>query len=115
MLDDPYTGSTIEFSKAHAGKVQIDHIIPLAAAWDLGAARWPLELRARFANDVDLNLLAVNGDSNQQKSDSTPSEWLPQPAYRCFYTAKYLAVAVSYGLPITKADFAALQRISRTC
>ncbi|WP_318244879.1 HNH endonuclease domain-containing protein [Microbacterium pullorum] len=37
-LDDPYTGKTITFERGAAtnAKVQIDHIIPLALAWDAG-------------------------------------------------------------------------------
>ena len=38
--------------------VQIDHIVPLALAWDLGARNWTDEMRVRFANDP-ANLLAV--------------------------------------------------------
>src|SRR5512144_192764 len=38
---DPYTGRRIEFRKAAATSVQIDHLYPLARAWDMGAARWP--------------------------------------------------------------------------
>lgn len=37
-LADPYTGRSISFRKTEAGRVQIDHIYPLARAWDLGAA-----------------------------------------------------------------------------
>ena len=37
-LDDPYTGARVHFQRAHANAVHIDHIYPLAAAWDHGAA-----------------------------------------------------------------------------
>ncbi|WP_280203843.1 ATP-binding domain-containing protein, partial [Nocardia farcinica] len=33
----------LEFRKADARDVQIDHVYPLAAAWDLGAAGWSPE------------------------------------------------------------------------
>jgi hypothetical protein len=39
-LRDPYTGQVVPFTKAEAGAVNIDHVLPLAAAWDLGAASW---------------------------------------------------------------------------
>jgi hypothetical protein len=39
---EPYTGRRIEFRKAAATKVQIDHLYPLARAWDMGAAGWLL-------------------------------------------------------------------------
>ncbi|MBJ8348108.1 HNH endonuclease [Antrihabitans sp. YC2-6] len=115
-LDDPYSGKTVEFTKANAGDVQIDHVYPLAAAWDFGAASWPLEKRMEFANDIDYNLLAVTGSINQSKSDDTPQSWLPpSKAYHCFYAGKYLTVAVQYQLPITEGDRAALTRIAAGC
>ncbi len=115
-LDDPYTGKRITFSKADAGDIQIDHVYPLAAAWDMGAARWPLERRVRFANDIDVNLLATAANANHDKGDGTPSEWLP-PAHtnHCFYAGKYLTVAVQYDLPVTAADNAVLNDIARSC
>ena len=39
QLADPYTGTTVTFAKAQADRVQIDHVVPLAAAWTQGAAR----------------------------------------------------------------------------
>ncbi|MFI6955650.1 HNH endonuclease family protein [Nocardia sp. NPDC050408] len=115
-LDDPYTGGRITFSKADAGDIQIDHVYPLAAAWDMGAASWPIERRVRFANDIDVNLLATETSANQAKGDSTPSEWLP-PARtnHCSYAGKYLTVAVRYDLPVTAADNAVLNDIARSC
>jgi len=50
-LDDPYSGARIEFRKAQADEVQIDHVVPLAYAWDMGASAWTLEARMAFAND----------------------------------------------------------------
>ena len=76
-MTDPYSGDRIEFERSQAKSVQIDHVFPLAAAWDFGANSWTPALRMRFANDMSLNLLAVNGPDNQAKGDSTPSDWLP--------------------------------------
>lgn len=113
---DPYSGEQIDFERAHANAVQIDHVYPLAAAWDFGAATWPLPLRMRFANDTALNLLAVNGSDNQSKGDDTPGDWLPpNTAYRCYYAGKYLTVAISYGLPISRADHSALTDLAARC
>ncbi|WP_235686836.1 HNH endonuclease family protein [Tomitella gaofuii] len=116
LLDDPYTGRRITFRKSHAGEVQIDHVIPLAAAWDLGAHAWTPAMRKRFANDTDFELLAVDGPANMRKSDSTPQDWIPDAAaYRCFYAAKYLAVAARYSLPITVGDRTVLAGIADRC
>ncbi|MCA1008159.1 HNH endonuclease family protein [Rhodococcus hoagii] len=115
-LADPYSGRTVAFTKQDANAVQIDHVYPLAAAWDMGAASWPIERRRDFANDVTYNLLAVSGPENQAKRDSTPSGWLPSdPAYRCFYVGKYLGVAVRYSLPITVGDRDAIADVAATC
>lgn len=115
-LNDPYTGKHITFAKADAKDVQIDHVYPLAAAWDMGASGWPLDRRARFANDLDFNLLAVDGKTNEDKGDRTPADWLPPAAANhCFYAGKYLTVATQYALPITVADKAALARVATHC
>ncbi|WP_433564811.1 HNH endonuclease family protein [Nocardia sp. CA-151230] len=115
-LDDPYTGQRIAFDRAAPKAVQIDHVYPLAAAWDLGASGWPLPRRVRFANDVDYNLLAVDGKINEDKGDRTPGDWLPPArANRCFYAGKYLMAANRYGLPVTTADRDALARVARGC
>jgi hypothetical protein len=106
----------MEFRKADAAKVQIDHLYPLARAWDMGAARWPLQRRVDFANDQAANLLAVDGPANASKNDAGPGEWLPlNRGYRCVYVLRYLKVAGKYGLPITAADRDAAVAITRTC
>lgn len=103
-LADPYTAKTIHFLKAQADKVQIDHVIPLSYAWQLGAARWTDEKRRAFANDP-LNLLAVDGPTNASKSDSGPASWLPpNKAVRCSYAVRFAQVARRYALPVTAAD-----------
>ncbi|WP_069165001.1 HNH endonuclease family protein [Nocardia altamirensis] len=116
ILTDPYTGKRIPFEKAEADKVQIDHVYPLAAAWDMGAAFWPIDRRIRFANDLDTNLLATDGRTNQAKGDKTPAEWLPPArANHCFYAGKYLTAAIHYDLALTVADNMALQAVARNC
>lgn len=114
-LADPFTGQQITFTKAKAYEVGVDHVIPLARAWDLGAASWPLERRRVFANDPR-NLLAVSGSANSSKSDRGPGEWLPLSAgFRCRYVARYLEVAIAYALPITRADHSAVIALEERC
>jgi len=116
VLFDPYTGELIEFRKEDARKIQIDHVYPLAAAWDMGAADWPMDKRVRFANDIVTNLLATTASENQAKRDDTPAGWLPPRAENhCFYAGKYLTVAVAYDLPVSAADNAVLHDIARDC
>lgn len=104
QLADPYTGRVLPFAKAQASKVQIDHVVPLSYAWQLGASRWSTAKRKQFANDP-INLLAVDGPTNQRKGDSGPASWLPpNKAIRCSYAVRFALVAYRYGLPVTRAD-----------
>ena len=75
------------FTKSHATEVQIDHVVPLGAAWARGARDWPQSERERFANDP-VNLLATSASANESKSDRGPAEWLPRSAYRCAYAVQ---------------------------
>lgn len=115
-LADPFTGALIPFSKADAGQVQVDHIYPLAAAWDIGAWAWSSDTRAVFANDLETELLAVSGPANQEKGDRTPGEWLPPNAgFRCQYVTLFLRVALRYRLPITVRDQDAIRGVAAGC
>lgn len=117
-LLDPYTGRAIDFVRGYytSTDVQIDHLIPLAAAWDLGAWEWSPERRAAFANDVEHELLAVDGPSNLSKVDSTPASWLPpNKAFRCEYGTLYLEASIFWDLPITAADADVLLHVARKC
>lgn len=97
---DEYTGRPTEDTA-----MDIDHIYPLAAAWDMGAWSWSTARRVRFANDVELNLVATESAVNREKSDSTPGEWMPPfPANQCGYALRFVRVAVEYQLAITEAD-----------
>lgn len=68
-LKDPYTGSTIDWRKQQATKVQIDHVMPLSYDWQMGASRWNEAKRQQIANDP-LNLIPVDGPANNAKRDS---------------------------------------------
>jgi hypothetical protein len=115
VLHDPYTGHTIHFAKAHAAAVQIDHLVPLALAWDLGANTWPRSEREAFANDEHLVLLAVSGAANDAKGDSGPGEWMPpNRSYRCTYAERFIAVLAHYHLAVTAADKTALTNALRS-
>lgn len=103
---DVYSGTALQPSD-----VEIDHVVPLSAAWDHGAHSWDRDTRVRFANDVELNLLAVSASTNRAKSDGTPGEWLPETTEAgspsgagCAYSARYLTVCVVYGLSVSSAD-----------
>ena len=117
ILRDPYTSKTIVFQRgAKVGEaVQIDHIVPLSYAWDMGAADWPGAERLRFANDP-ANLLAVDGPANQDKGDSPPALWMPpNTAFACQYAMQFIAVLRGYSLPVDLASTGVLRRAAATC
>lgn len=117
MLRDPYTSETIAFRRgAQVGAaVQIDHIVALALAWDLGARTWTEQLRTRFANDP-ANLIAVSGGANQDKGDQPPGTWMPSnTAFWCQYSVQFVAVLRGYGLPIDVASADVVRTAAATC
>ncbi len=116
-LHDPYTNDVIAFTRgAKVGaSVQIDHIVPLALAWDLGARNWTDDMRLRFANDP-ANLLAVEGQANQDKGDKEPASWMPpNAAFRCQYAMQFIAVLRGYQLPVDMPSADALRQAAATC
>jgi len=116
-LLDPYTSVVIPFTRGNqvGAAVQIDHIVPLAYAWDQGARSWPDEMRARFANDP-ANLLAVQGQANQDKGDSEPARWMPpNAAFHCQYAMQFIAVLRGYGLPVDAPSVPVLEQAAATC
>jgi hypothetical protein len=116
-LRDPYTDATIAFVRGNqvGASVQIDHIVPLALAWDLGARGWPDAMRVRFANDP-ANLIAVQGKANQDKGDKQPAAWMPpNHAFWCQYALQFTAVLRGYALPIDAPSATVLRDAASTC
>ena len=114
-LLDPYTGVELAFDKARAAEVQIDHVVSLSNAWQTGAQSLSPEARTSLANDP-LNLLAVDGPTNETKGDGDAAEWLtPNPAFRCELVARQVEVKARYGLWVTRAERAAMERVLETC
>ncbi len=94
----------------------IDHLVPLAEAWDSGARGWSDRRRQRFANDLGdrRSLVAVTASSNRSKSDQDAREWLP-PRQRCRYLREWLAVKLRWGLRVDRAERRFLLREVQTC
>lgn len=116
-LDDPFTGKTIDFVRGQGTSelVQIDHVVALSDAWQKGAQQLTADQRASFANDP-LNLLAVDGRANAQKSDGDAATWLPaNKSFRCEYVARQVSVKATYGLWVTQAEHDAMARVLGDC
>lgn len=117
ILHDPYTGHVITFARGTdtSDDVQIDHVVALSNAWQTGAQQLTREKRIELANDP-LELLAVDGPTNQAKGDGDAATWLPpNKAFRCQYVARQIAVKAKYTLWVTSAEKRAMQRILSDC
>jgi hypothetical protein len=116
-LSDPYTGKVIMFHRGEGTSeaVQIDHVVALGDAWQKGAQQLDPATRERLATDL-LNLLAVDGRTNQQKSDGDAATWLPpNKAFRCAYVARQVAVKARYRLWVTAAEHDAIAGVLASC
>jgi len=117
VLNDPYTGEIINFTRGvgTSSAVQIDHIVALANAWITGAQNLDKATRTQLAND-DLELLAVEGRANMQKGAADASVWLPpNKTFRCQYVARQIAVKVKYALWVVQAEYEAMKNVLSTC
>ncbi|MGW1589277.1 HNH endonuclease family protein [Streptomyces sp. NPDC002386] len=98
--------------------LDIDHLVPLAEAWDSGASAWTAAEREAYANDLgdDRALIAVSAASNRSKADQDPSTWLP-PAngYRCEYVTDWIADKIRWGLGIDTIEHVALSDVLSRC
>lgn len=104
---DPYTN--LVFTEAQ--DLDIDHLVPLAYAWQRGAHGWDSEKRVQFSNDP-ANLFAVQAAVNRAKGASGPTEWLPpEVGFRCQYILRFQRVAASYDLVIPPAEAAEIAEI----
>lgn len=103
---DPYTGEgPVLFVKGDdGGDVAVDHLVPLAHAWQMGAAGWDEDRRELFANDI-AGLQPTFSSVNSSKGDSTPLEWLPpDPAYLCTYLDRWVDTKIRWQLAVTEQE-----------
>ncbi|WP_406346894.1 HNH endonuclease family protein [Streptomyces sp. NBC_00648] len=101
-----------------ARQLDIDHLVPLAEAWDSGASAWSAKEREDYANDLadERALIAVSAKSNRSKADQDPSTWLPPFAgYRCQYVTDWIADKIRWGLTIDPAEQTALTESLTRC
>ncbi|GGZ11274.1 HNH endonuclease family protein [Streptomyces poonensis] len=100
-----------------ASDLDIDHLVPLAEAWDSGADSWTTSRRQAFANDLTRpQLIAVTDNVNQAKGDQDPATWMPsRTAYRCTYVRAWVQVKYYYGLSVDSAEKSALTNYLSAC
>ena len=117
ILLDPYTGKRVTFRRGAGTStaVQIDHVVALSDAWQTGAQYWTVAKRTDLANDP-LELLAVDGRTNEAKGDGDAATWLPpNKSFRCAYVARQVAIKAKYHLWVTAPERDAIARVLATC
>jgi hypothetical protein len=109
----PYDGATWYA----ASDVDIDHVVPLAAAWRAGANAWTTTKRQQFANDLSYpQLIAVTDNVNQSKGDQSPATWKPSlTSYWCTYAKMWTHVKYKYALRVNSSEKSALLSMLNYC
>ncbi|WP_404200089.1 HNH endonuclease family protein [Streptomyces tauricus] len=100
------------------GGLDIDHMVPLAEAWDSGAHSWTAQRREAYANDLDAerSLVAVTARSNRSKSDQDPADWQPPLAdARCTYATDWVATKLRWQLAVDDRERDALTELAAGC
>lgn len=98
--------------------LDIDHMVPLAEAWDSGASAWSAQDRQDYANDLDdsRSLVAVTARENRSKADQDPAEWMPtDPAAHCRYLGEWVAVKTRWALTVDADEALALRDMTAVC
>jgi Protein of unknown function (DUF1524) len=90
--------------------VDIDHLIPLKHAHDLGADQWSDDQKEIFANDPD-NLVITNMTYNRKKGAKTIAEWLPvNKDYACKYIRDWIRIKKKYKLELTNPELRTIEQ-----
>jgi hypothetical protein len=107
-----YDGLTVTNFSA----LDVDHMVPLAEAWDSGASKWDDARRQVYANDMgDANaLIAVTAATNRSKSDQDPAEWLPAKDV-CTYVKNWVHVKVRWSLTVDEKELKVLKDTNAKC
>ncbi|MFW3464485.1 HNH endonuclease family protein [Streptomyces sp. 058-1L] len=95
-----------------AGSLDIDHMVPLAEAWDSGASAWSASRREAYANDQGsaVSLVAVTARTNRSKSDQDPADWMPPSSEaQCRYVGEWVSTKLRWGLTADDRELEALK------
>ncbi|WP_338704082.1 HNH endonuclease family protein (plasmid) [Streptomyces sp. Q6] len=101
-----------------AHQLDVDHMVPLAEAWDSGAATWSANQREAYANDLgdERSLRVVSAKTNRAKGDQDVAQWLPPFAgARCAYVADWVATKMRWQLAVDTAEKRAITKELASC
>ena len=98
------------------GRIDIDHLVPLAEAGTRGRATGARRTRRGLRNDLEdkRSLVGVTDSVNQSKSDRDPGEWMPEHA-TCRYVREWVAVKHRWRLNVNRAERNALVSFASHC
>ena len=100
------------------GGLDVDHMVPLAEAWESGAWAWSPAKRQAFANDLEnrFALLPVSASSNRSKGARDPAEWMPPDvSSHCIYASLWSSTKSTWGLTFDQAEVDALEIALARC
>lgn len=87
-----------------SNNVDIDHLVPLKHAHDMGAHSWSKKLKEKFANDPQ-NLVITDRKYNREKGSKRIDQWLPvNKEYACKYIKDWIKVKKNYNLKFTENE-----------
>lgn len=98
-----------------AFKVDIDHLVPLKHAHDVGASSWSSSKKEKFANDPE-NLVITNLKYNRQKGAKGIDEWLPlHRSYACKYIRDWVKIKKKYSLRLRPEEVSSINLLRGNC
>lgn len=87
-----------------ASEIEIDHVVPVKLAHDLGGHQWDQEKKRKFYNDKD-NLVITSKFYNRQKGANDILKWQPaDKSAACRQMRVWFQVKQKYDLPISKKE-----------
>ncbi len=110
----PYTGDIVN----DPGRLDVDHMVPLANAHASGGHAWSRDRKMLYANSLAYpgHLIAVTASANRSKGADGPDEWRPPDrSYWCQYATDWVVIKNEWGLTATEREAAALREMLGTC
>lgn len=113
-----FTGETF----TDPGDLDIDHFVPLKAAWLAGAHAWDKDRLSQYSNGWGIRstrrrswLIPVSASANRSKGAKGPDEWMPpRVAYYVNYAATWIRTKAYWKLSVTAAERVALEDMLAT-
>jgi hypothetical protein len=97
-------------------EVQIDHLVPLAEAWDSGAYRWNLATRVKYANDLgDPRVLVPTTTALNYAKLADDPQWYVPKLSACRYIGSWVAVKLRWNMTVDPREKAAIDRVVKGC